>query len=198
MKLIFKTSIFLIAILLLSGCTRSQPPTLPANYYYEGSYIDIHSPNEEGWSLMGKSTQGIVFGKNGKEKGDSQIAQVLFFPLSKDTKDKNEFLSLIEKDFHKNTNKDRFDIIKSDFQLYDQRKYTCVMVKALVNDKKAKTSSFTTDSLKMSIKSLYCKDPKTEKRGFMVSYSYRGKIIDPKLNDKANSFINGVEFSEYK
>lgn len=197
MKLIFKTSIFLIAIFLLSGCTRTQPPTLPANHYYEGSYIDIHSPNEEGWSLIGKSTEGIVFGKNGKEKGDTQIAQVLFFPLS-DSKDKNEFLSLIEENFHNNTNKDRFDIIKSDFQLYNQRKYTCIMMKALLNDKKAKTSSFTTDSLKMSIKSLYCKDPKTEKRGFIIGYSYRGKIIDPKLNDKADSFISGVEFPEYK
>ncbi len=198
MKLIFKTLIFLIAILLLSGCTRSLPPTLPANYYYEGSYIDIHSPNEEGWSLIGKSTQGIVFGKKGKEKSDSEIAQVLFFPLPQDTKSENEFLSLIEEEFHKNTNKDRFNIIESDFQLFNQRKYPCVQLKALLNDKKAKISNFSTESLKMKIKSLYCKDAKTKKRGFMIGYSYRGKTIDPNFNEKADSFISGVEFPEYK
>ena len=97
------------------SCARVEVPKLPANYFYEGSYIDIHSPNQEGWSLASKSSKGMIFGKYGKEKGSSFIANVIFFPLPKEPKDKNEFLSLIKEGAQQDTDKNRFDKIKSNF-----------------------------------------------------------------------------------
>ena len=195
MKRKLQLSVFLLITIIFTGCSRVEPPKIPANYFYEGSYVDIYSPNQEGWSLMNKSTQGIVFAKDGKEKGSSFVAQVSFFPLQKETKSKNEFLNLIKKSAEQDINKDRYDLIESNFALYEKRNYTCVMAKTLTKDKKAKISPFNTKILLMGIKSLYCKDPKATKRAFMVGYSYRGEFIYPNLDVEADSFIDGVRLT---
>ena len=160
---------------IFTSCARVEVPKLPANYFYEGSYIDIHSPNQEGWFLASKSRKEMIFGKYGTEKGSSFIANVIFFPLPKEPKDKNEFLSLIKKGAKQNIDKNRFDKIKSNFILYEKRKYMCVMARSLVKDKEAKVSLFTKKELFMETKSLYCKDPKATQRALMIEYIAKDK-----------------------
>ncbi len=197
MQLTLKFIMFLTGIILLGGCVPVEQPKLPANYFYKGSYINIHSPNQKGWYEIHKSNQGIIFAKNGSEAGSSYIAQVLFFPLTEEIKDKNKLLELIKEEAIKKINKDRYNLLQSSFTLYEKREYPCILATSLTEDKKAKVSPNKRAKLLMEIKSLYCKDPKTEKRGFLIGYSYRGSNTDTNLSKDADSFISGVEFPEY-
>lgn len=191
-KIISLMSIGIIAISFL-GCTGANGPELPANYYYKGSYIDIHSPNSEGWSEGTKSISQIVFLKEGNLSGETYVARVVFFPLET-TNTKEEFLNLIKNNETKNSNKERFTPIESNFKFSEQRSYPCIMAKQLSKDKMAKTSLFGTEEQFMQVQSLYCKDPKSEGRGFMVGYSFRGYTVDKNFEKEAHSFINGVQF----
>ena len=191
-KVVSYITIWVIAILFL-GCGGASGPKLPANYYYEGSYIDIHSPDSEGWYEAKKSTSQIVFLKDGNIPGESYVARVVFFPLE-NTNTKEEFLNLIKNNETENRNLERFTPIESSFQLSEQRSYLCVMAKQLSKDKMAKTSSFGTEEQFMQVKSLFCKDPKSKGRGFMVGYSFRGFAVNKSFDDEANSFIDGVQF----
>lgn len=191
-KVVSYIAIGVIAIVFL-GCTGASGPKLPANYYYEGSYIDIHSPNSEGWHEAKKSTSQIVFLKDGNVSGESYVARVIFFPLET-TDNKEEFLNLIKNNETKNSNLERFIPIESSFKLSEQRSYSCVIAKQISKDKMAKTSLFSTEEQFMQVKSLYCKDPKSESRGFMVGYSFRGYKVNKNFDEEANSFIDGVQF----
>ena len=191
-KVVSYITLGVIAIV-FSGCTETSSPKLPANYYYEGSYIDIHSPDSEGWHESRKSNSQIVFTKHGKVSGESYVARVVFFPLET-TNTKEEFLDLIKNNETKNSNKERFTKIESNFQLSEQRSYLCVMAKQLSKDKMAKTSPLSTEEQFMQVQSLYCKDPKSEGRGFMVGYSFRGYAVHKGFEKEADSFINGVQF----
>ena len=191
-KVVSYITMGMIAILFL-GCTGASGPKLPANYYYEGHYIDIHSPNSEGWLEITKSTSQIVFVKDGNLSGESYVARVVFFPLET-TNSKEEFLESIKNNETNNRNKERFTPIESNFKLSEQRSYSCVVAKQLSKDKMAKTSFFGTEEQFMQVKSLFCKDPKSEGRGFMVGYSFRGYAVNKNFDKEADSFINGVQF----
>ncbi len=189
-----KSIIVIFFILSIVGCSSIQ--TLPANYFYKGSYIDIHSPNQDGWIELEKSQSKILFGKKGKEYNESYVAGVWFFPL-KPTKNSKEFFLLIKKEMLKIGNKNRFTVVEFNSKLSEKRKYPCVAVKSLLKDNNAKMLR-ENEFLLMHEKALYCRDPKKEKAAFMIKYSFRGKSKYPNLDLEADSFINGVKFKEYK
>lgn len=182
--------------IVMSGCIGMKQASLPPYYYYEGSYIDIHSPNSNSWNVVKKSQSQISFAKKGFDE-ESYVAQVVFFPLEKTNSDK-EFLEQIRSQTSINSNNQRYKLIKSSAELYKKRSYPCVITKQLVEDTQAKTGFFSKDTLLMETKSLYCKDPKREKAGFLIGYSFRGKVLNPHLNDEADSFIKGVYFRDLK
>ena len=199
MKQTLKLSIFLAITILFSSCVKKELPKLPANYFYDGSYIDIHSPNQKNWSLMKKDQTQIIFAKFGEKSNDSYIARVVFFPIEKTTTDK-ELIEFFTKNTLKSSNKERFDLLESNIKESKQRKYTCVLGKMLYRDKMAKTRNNNKEVLLMQVKSLYCIDPKRKNKdaGFMIGYSYRGEKINSTFDKEADSFISGVEFKKYK
>ena len=68
------------------------------------------------------------------------------------------------------------------------------MSKQILKDKKIKKLSTSADALMTQIKSLYCKDPKSDSIGFMIGYSFRGQKIIKDIDKQADDFIAGVEF----
>ena len=166
------------------------PKVLPANYLFEGDYINIHSPNSTGWSVVDKSESRVVLGKDG-DKG-RYIAEVIFFSIL--TADKKDFFDSIQKETSKISNDKRYSVLSSEFNIMEERNYPCVLSKQLIKDKKAQTSSANTEILMTQIKSLYCTDPKNKGAGFMIGYSFRGQEIAKDIDKQADSFIAGVEF----
>lgn len=179
----------------LAACATTN--TLPANYFYEGSYINIHSPNQEGWLELKKTQSEIVFGKKGEKHNASYIARVVFFPMKNTSSDK-DFLNLIKEYVSKVSDAGRFTIDTYSLALSNSRNYPCALGKSLLRDKNATTSTGSKEALLMQVKSLYCKDPKRKGAGFMIGYSYRGETENPHFDTEADSFISGVEFPEQK
>jgi hypothetical protein len=163
---------------------------LPPNYLFDGDYINIYSPNSDGWSVVDKSESKVVVRKR-NDKG-RYIAEVVFFSIL--TTGKNEFFDFIQKETSKINNDKRYTVVSSEFEETDKRSYPCVMSKQILRDKKIEKSSTSTDALMTQIKSLYCKDPKSESTGFMIGYSFRGQKIIKDMDKQADDFIAGVEF----
>lgn len=193
---LLKPFLLLSIPLLFIGCARIEAPKLPANYFYEGSAMHIHSPNSEAWSKIYESDSQMIFGKKGPLTGESYVAQVILFPLAV-TNSEEEFLTLVKNEVSKSSNEERFDVLQSSFKPSNIRDYSCVMAKTLYKDNMAKTSAHTTEKLLLQIKSLYCKNPMQEGMGFMVGYSFRGQSIHKNFDLEAHSFIDGVELPGY-
>ena len=164
----FIALIFLL--LIFFGCSSIQ--TLPKNYFYKDGYIDIHSPNQEGWVEYEKSQSRILFAKKGEKYNETYVAGVWFFSLQP-TNNNNDFLLLIKREATKISNPNRFSVIESDIKISDERDYPCVVIKSLLKDNDAKTLR-ENEELLMSEKALYCRDPKRKDAGFMIKYSFRG------------------------
>jgi len=170
----------------------SNPVPVAAGFIYKGSYINVRVPNSDGWHLVESSPAGMQFARSGAEHGESFAAQVLIFPLE-NTKDSNEFLSLIKSGIKNDTDSERFEIIKSNFKNIDDRNYPCVRVNYATEDKQAQTSPTRTEVLLLEAESLYCRHPVRQDTGFSIIYSHRGKVAYSNIKTEAQDFINGVQ-----
>ncbi len=193
----YKYQYILIAFLImtLSSCVTApslSPKPVSAGYLYEGSYINIHAPNSNGWFLVSSSQDGIEFARSGVEKGESFAAQVLMFSLPQ-TQSEQEFIAIIKEGFEFDTHSERFSEIVSKFQYSKERGYPCVTVSSVVEDRQAKTSVNRIEKLILQSNSLYCRHPVRQETGFAIIYSHRGKVRFSTLDAEAENFINGVQ-----
>lgn len=192
-----RARLFLVITLLLAlaACAMPPPPVgkpLPPGYLYKAKFLDIHSPNEEDWYLAGASQSGIQFTRHGDKKMETFTAQVTTFPLP-EIKDADAFVSFIKRAFQADASRERFTIVKKNFKISDARKYLCVKVSAVIEDKQALTSPGHHDKLMLQSVSLYCRHPVNRFAGFAIAYSHRGKSLYPGLGKQANAFISGVQ-----
>ena len=197
LKKFLKLNMMIIITIIFTSCTNSKLniPVLSKNKTYNINNINIHSPNEDLWRLLKNEKSDIVFAKYGSNKEDTYIARVVMFELK--NLNKNEFVKLIKNKLITNLDKKRYDLLKSDIKYYYKRKYPCVSSSVLLKDKFAKVRGGGTKELLLDIKSLHCKDPSKINKGFMIVYSFRSLKNDINFNKKANSFISGVEVSNY-
>jgi len=180
-----KNIILLWIILFVSSCTSNRKVS-PFKVYVS-SYLNVHSPNTIGWKLS-KYKWGMIFSKKGREDS-SYIASVIEYPLPKEISEET-FLKIV-KDKIKNINKERFELIYSSFKLSTIQGFKCIESQQLTKDNEAHISSTDTRILLFKISSFNCKLPKQDK-GFMVSYSYRGKNIPKTFNEESKYFLNSI------
>ena len=188
--------VFFILPILLSACVTSGPTRntkpVPAGFLYKGDYINVRSPNSDGWHLVQSSPEGMAFAKGGANPGESFGAQLLMFPLTP-TKTKDEFVSLIKQGYKNDTDTERFKSIESEFKYSEKRSYPCVEVTSVVEDKNAQTSPTQREVLLLQAKALYCRHPERQATGFSISYSHRGKTLYSSLDAEGKSFIDGLQ-----
>ena len=174
-----------------SGPTRNTKP-IPAGFLYKGDYINIHSPDSDGWQLIQSSPGGMAFAKGGANPGESFGAQLLMFSLAP-TKTNDEFVSLIKQGYKSDTDKERFKSIESEFKYSEKRSYPCVEVTNVVEDNNAQTSPTQREVLLLQAKALYCRHPVRQDTGFSISYSHRGKSLYSNLDAEGKGFIDGAQ-----
>jgi len=198
---IVRARFFLVIILLLAlvACATPALPIgepVPPGYLYKAKFLDIRSPNEAGWYLAGAAQTGIQFTRHGDDKGETFAAQVTTFPLP-EFQGTDEFVNFIKRGFQADTDSERFSVIQSNFKLSTARKYRCVDVSAVIEDKQALTSPGHHGKLMLQSISLYCRHPVNQLAGFAIIYSHRGKSVNPDLAKEANAFIAGVQVPGY-
>lgn len=190
---------FVLASIIMSSCVINpghEPKPVPASYLYKGSYINIKVPNSDGWHLLNSNSSGMEFAKSGAEKKESFSAQVLIFPL-RETKNEDEFLSVIKAGIVADTEPSRFDTKQLDLSYTEKRGYSCVKITGELEDKKSLTSLGYRAPLILQIESLYCRHPVRTDTGFAVIYSHRGPSKYPKLDAEAEQFISGVQVPNF-
>ena len=188
-------TLLLFVSLALAACAPGllhPPEPVPAGHPYTGSYINIRAPDSHGWHLLGSTSTGMAFGRNGTEPNASYAASVSMSPLE-ETADSDEFVTLVKKKTEEEMDPVRFETIELDFEYSEHRGYACVIVNFLTQDKKARTSLIHREVLLLQGKSLIYRHPVREETGFSIHYSYRGKTVYSNLNDEANDFTNGVQ-----
>ena len=196
-----KARFFLVITLLLALAACATPPLplgkpIPPGYLYKAKFLDIRSPNDEGWYLAGAAQSGIQFTRHGDEKEETFAAQVSTFPLP-EFQDADAFVNFIKRGFQADTDPERFTIIKTNIKLSGARKYLCVNVSAVIEDKQVLTSPKHHEKLMLQSISLYCRHPVNKLAGFAIIYSHRGKSLSPDLTKDAKAFIAGVQVPGY-
>ncbi len=171
--------------------TRKSEP-VSAGYLYEGGYINVRSPNSDGWYLVSSSPSGMEFAKGGVESNESFGAQLLMFPLAS-TSGKDELVSIMKQSFENDFDAGRYEAIESEFKYSDDRVYPCVVVEYVVKDTQAQTSPSRREALLLQAVSLYCRHPVRQGTGFSIIYSHRGQSLYSNLAEEAQNYIDGVQ-----
>jgi hypothetical protein len=136
--------------------------------------MNVRTPNSQGWQLVRSSRNGMEFAKPGRSRGESLSAQILMFGLEP-TQTPEQFVALIEGGIKRDTDPDRFDVLKSTVEYSTERGYPCVRYSATVRDKEAQTSPSTKEVLFLETEGLYCRHPVRLTTGFAAIYSNRGR-----------------------
>lgn len=195
MKILF---IILLSMVLASCATtpqKKEPVPVDAGYLYTGPYINVRAPNSEGWHLVKSSSAGMEFARFGLDEYESFGAQLLMFSLD-ETKNKEEFISLIKKNIELDSDPSRFKIISTEYSYSENRGYPCVIVESTVNDTKAKVKGNKQAELLLQSIKLYCRHPIRTNTGFSAIYSRRGTTVYDKLHDEAIHYFEGVQVPE--
>jgi hypothetical protein len=109
------------------------------------------------------------------------------------TRSPEQFVALIKSGIAKDTNPNRFDVLKSTEVYSTERGYPCVRYSASVRDKEAQTSRNTQEVLLIETEALYCRHPIRDTTGFAGIFSHRGRASYPPLRDEAEDFIKGIQ-----
>src|SRR4051812_36620217 len=95
-----------VCAVILAACAapprQLPPPPLAPAKLFEGGYINVRSPNADGWRLIGSSPRGMGFAKPGPAAGETHGAQVLMFDL-RPTETPDQFADLIRQSVEKDT-----------------------------------------------------------------------------------------------
>ena len=194
MKISVKICLLSIFILSKTALSQITPTPVEAGYLYEGGYLNIRTPNSEGWDLVSNSQSGMDFARIGINKHESFGAQVALFALPS-TETQNEFVKLIKKAIKANTSSSRFKTLSSEYLYTEERGYQCVKVDSTVKDKKTKING-KKGKLLLQFISLYCRHPVRTNTGFSATYSFRGVNLYDNLSNEANDFIKGIYVSK--
>ncbi len=181
----------LLGIITLTAC--QSVPLIPGKLF-SGPFINVRSPNSEGWRLLDSSDRGMIFVRRGASPEESYAARVFAVALPEST-DRDEFVALVKRHFQDNTSPERFRYLETNCEYTEKRGYPCVSIKAVADDTKASPSSGQ-QVLKLQIHLLVCRHPKPLKRGsegFGIEFSHRGSNLDPALDTQAEAFIEGVQ-----
>jgi len=187
-SILFALSIAIFA----SGCaTPRGHQKIPPSKEFRSEYLNVVSPQDDGWFQQTAAPAGVVFAKSGLAESESLVAQAVLFKLP-ETDNNKEFASAVIEGAKSGSPPERYEIIIFDTKLNNTRPYPCVDIHTLAIDKKALTKSGSREAMQLEIIAIYCKHPALETTGFMAGYSHRGYTRYPNITSESKQFIHGV------
>lgn len=194
-RLFFSISVLILGLQGCAGTTGQQKSvSVSPGQKFEGGYINVTTPNSDGWQLIQSSGSGMAFAKGGLDAKESFGAQVLMFNLTP-TNTSQEFEALIKKSAGKDTDPSRFNVQQTSFTYSNERAYPCVRYRSIVQDNAPQGLK---GSLLLESDGLYCRHPVRPETGFAIIYAHRGEKLYTSLRGEAESFIQGVQVSGSK
>lgn len=154
-------------------------------------FLQLRVPNSGGWVRINAGSGTVALARRGSQPGETFAAQVILFGL-KSTDSIQELTTLIQQGAERDTPAERFAMLSSKFEPNISREYPCVRHDGVYEDRKAKTSPSTTETLTLQASALYCRHPQQTGTGFAAIYSHRGAKLHPTFASEADAFIESV------
>lgn len=195
----FKKIGILSAALLVSSCALMQPrlpeiQTPPDRIVQKGySFMPL---NEKGWLITTRNPYQLALAKRGTNPDETFAIQAIPFRLPTFAT-QEEFAGIIKEGQAKDTDTQRFKMLKHDVTNYLMSGTDCVKTHATSEDKAAVKRSGKSGYMLLEMLTLVCAHPNNKSVGISISYSHRyypGQS-DPEFVNKATSVLNSVGFS---
>lgn len=185
-------SVMVLSLSFAEAAVAETHPAVRPNQEFSNPIIQVHAPGSDGWYGVVQTQDRIAFGKTGSTPGETFVAAVVLFrvPIFADSE---AFTNYVREGIIKDSPSERFETIESNIQYSSEREYPCIRYHAITNDRKARTSAFSTKRLRLENFALYCQHPTTPNLGFSVSFSHRGGSYDQKIDAEAAAFIEAVQ-----
>ena len=151
----------------------------------------ITTPRGDGWELFEHEESAMSFGRFGDGVDETFTATVRQYPL-KETRDQDDFVAVIMKDFEAAFPPERYDVIELESEYSTQREYPCVTINYVIVDKQAVTMTSDEAILFVQSDTLHCRHPKQQDIGFGIIFSHRGESLYTGLHAEAQAFFDGV------
>ncbi|MBP1774868.1 MAG: hypothetical protein H6Q86_874 [candidate division NC10 bacterium] len=182
----------LLVVLALSACATTLLPGQPYHGSDWAGYLDVRSPNSEGWRMVQVSPQSIAFGRKGTQPDESLAAWVMRGPLPP-TQTREDMVSHLRTEMEGGLDRGRLTLLKSEYAFTDERRYPCVRSIMVLEDRQAQVSVSRRETLVRRDIGLTCRHPVRQDTGFNISYSHRGHGDYPNLESEAQAFFDGIQ-----
>lgn len=189
--------LFLLTIISIASCSgRSVPEVTEPMARIDLQGVSILPPQEKGWKVLQKKTNGLHLTKRIAHSDTSYVASVVIIELP-DIESKEQFANKIRK-FLSVFDTGRFTIIKQDGEISYSNGYYCWRYHILSEDRAAKTKTGKT-VMTLEVIGNICQYPKDKNKGVHCGYSQRyiPGNQDPELKTKADEFSLNVMFTDY-
>ncbi len=180
----------------LASKSGRAPNPVPAGQLFSGDSINARVPNSDGWLMLNPIPPERSFVRRGPDLTERTFATANMVPLE-ETKNNDEFLSLIKKIVSENISAGGYEVVKTDFEHTEKRGYPCVAVSSVVVDKEAHVYSTRREVLSFQERALYCRHPERQNVVLYIVYSHRGTSFDPSFDSEAQWFISEVQIPRY-
>ena len=189
----------LCTALVVTSCTSMQPSfpevQIPPERISQKGY-SLVPLNEKGWLIGGRNSYQLALGKRGENPDETFAIQAILFrwPVFKTNE---ELVRLINEGQAKDTDPQRFKIIKHEVTAYPKKGTDCVKSHMVSEDAAVKRSGKSGHMIIEAL-TLTCAHPKDKNLGVNVTYSqrYYPEQRESAFLEKATRVLNSVEFTE--
>lgn len=158
-------------------------------------YFKMKPPQELGWVIASRSPTQTVFAKEGNNLDESYAIKVDVFELP-NVNSFDEFKSYIMDGQEKDTDLNRFKIVKNEMSKFEEREDYCISYHFVAEDKKAVKRSKNKDMMLLEMIGYTCRHPENKNTGVNFDYSnrYYSGNRDEALNNKAHESFELLQF----
>ena len=187
------------ALLVVTACALMQPRLqevqVPPERISQKSY-SLVPLNEKGWLIAGRNPYQLALVKRGESTDETLAIQATLIKLPAFTTSE-EFVSLVKVGQAKDTDPQRFKMIKHEVAAYPDKGPICAKSHMVAEDHAAVKRSGKTGYMVLEALTLTCAHPKDNSIGLNVTYSHRyyPEQKDSGFLEKASNVLNSVEFS---
>jgi len=199
MKLMQKFGM-LCAAFVLTSCASVQPRVpevqIPPQRITQKGY-SLVPLNEKGWLIAGRNAYQLALAKRGENPDETFAIQAIPFRLSA-FKTSEEFVRLIKEGQAKDSDLQRFKIVKHEVTSYPTNGAECVKSYMVTEDRAAVKRSDKSGDMVLEVLTLTCAHPKDKNVGISITYSQRYYLEqrDSAFIEKATSVLNSIEFTD--
>ena len=188
------------ALLVVTACAPMQPRLqevqVPPERISQKGY-SLVPLNEKGWLIAGRNPYQLAIGKYGESTDETVAIQATLIKLPAFTTGE-EFVRLVKEGQAKDTDPQRFTMIKHEVTAYTDKGPNCVKSHMVAEDHAAVKRSGKTGYMVLEALTLTCAHPTDNNIGVNVTYSHRyyPDQKDSGFLEKASNVLNSVEFSD--